>query len=233
MNIVDIIIIAILALSVLVGLYRGFVASVASLGSCALSIGLSFWLSPKLVDLIKGNPDFLRTLMSYTDASSRLGDLNLSLTNVSGLTQEKIAEILTRVNLPEPLSTLLKNNLSNQIYGAAANVGDYVSQTIVGAVLSVIAFILCFIVIFILSHFLLNFLKAVFKFPVLKQLNSLVGGAFGLLRGVLLCFIAFTLLPLLQTVLPLDVVTEAVSASSLAPLFNSGNLILAVMRGHL
>ncbi len=233
MNIVDIIIIAILALSVLVGLYRGFVASVASLGSCALSIGLSFWLSPKLVDLIKGNPDFLRTLMSYTDASSRLGDLNLSLTNVGGLTQEKIAEVLTKVNLPEPLSSLLKNNLTNQIYGAAANVGDYVSQTIVGAVLSVIAFILCFIVIFILSHFLLGFLKAIFKFPVLKQLNSLVGGVFGLLRGILLCFIAFTLLPLLQTVLPLDMVQEAVSASSLAPFFNSGNLILAVMRGHL
>ena len=233
MNIVDIIIIAILALSVLVGLYRGFVASVASLGSCALSIGLSFWLSPKLVDLIKGNPDFLRTLMSYTDASSRLGDLNLSLTNVGGLTQEKIAEVLTKVNLPEPLSLLLKNNLTNQIYGAAANVGDYVSQTIVGAVLSVIAFILCFIVIFILSHFLLGFLKAIFKFPVLKQLNSLVGGVFGLLRGILLCFIAFTLLPLLQTVLPLDMVQEAVSASSLAPFFNSGNLILAVMRGHL
>ena len=46
MNVVDIVIIAILGLSVLVGLYRGFIASVASLGCCLLSLGLSFWLSP-------------------------------------------------------------------------------------------------------------------------------------------------------------------------------------------
>ena len=80
---------------------------------------------------------------------------------------------------------------------------------------------------------MINFLKAVFKFPVLKQLNALAGGAFGLLRGVLLCFVAFALLPLVQTVVPLQGINEMVEASTLAPLFNSGNLILAIMNGKL
>ena len=53
MNIVDYVIIGILGISVLVGLYRGFVSSVLNTGSCLISFGLSFWLSPKLVDLIK------------------------------------------------------------------------------------------------------------------------------------------------------------------------------------
>ena len=235
MNIIDIVILGIIGLSVLVGLYRGFISSVASLGGCMLSLGLSFWLSPMLATWVQSNPDFVRTLMSFMDASTRLGDQTLAQTNVATLTGDKITEIISRVSLPAPLDSLLRTNLEKQIFAPSnlSQVGDYVSQTIVGAVLNVICFILCFLACFIILHFLLNFLKAVFKFPVLKQLNSLAGGAFGLLRGALLCFIAFALLPLVQTMLPVDNLQELLASSTLAPLFNSQNLILAIMNGRL
>ena len=60
MNIVDIVILGILALSVLVGLYRGFISSVASIGGTLLSLGLSFVLSPKLVSWVQSNPDLIQ-----------------------------------------------------------------------------------------------------------------------------------------------------------------------------
>ena len=233
MNIVDIVILAILGLSVLVGLYRGFISSVASMGGCLLSLGLSFWLSPKLAEAIRSNPEILKTLASYTDAATKLGDQSLASTSVTGLTQNTITEILSKVSLPPPLDTLLQNNLQNQVYGAAADVGTYVSQTIVGAILNVLCFVACFVALLLVIHFVLNFLKVVFKFPVLKQLNSVAGGLFGLLRGVLLCFVAFALLPLVQTILPVQGISELVEQSALAPLFNSGNLILAIMKGRL
>ena len=71
-NIVDIVILGILGLSILIGLYRGFISSVASVGGSVLSLLGSFWLSPKLVEAIRSNPEWIQTLMSYTDASSRL-----------------------------------------------------------------------------------------------------------------------------------------------------------------
>ena len=137
MNIIDIIILGILGISVLVGLYRGFVASVASLGSCVLSLGLSFWLNPKLVEWVQSNPEWIRTLMSYTDAGTRIGDQTLAQTSVATLTSGGIAEILSKVNLPAPLSSLLQSNLQNQVFQASglSQVGDYVTQTIVSAVL--------------------------------------------------------------------------------------------------
>ena len=233
MNVIDIVILAILGLSVLVGLYRGFISSVASMGGCLLSLGLSFWLSPKLAEAIQNNPDILKTLVSYTDAATKLGDQALAGSSVTSLTETGITEILNKVSLPAPLSTLLQNNLKNQVFGAAADVGTYVSQTIVGAILNVICFIVCFLLLLLVIHFVINFLKVVFKFPVLKQLNSIAGGAFGLLRGVLLCFVAFALLPLVQTLLPMQEISQLVEASALAPLFNSGNLILAIMNGRL
>jgi len=233
MNAVDIVILAILGLSVLVGLYRGFISSVASMGGCLLSLGLSFWLSPKLATAIQNNPEILKTLVSYTDAATKLGDRTLASSSVTTLTETGITEILNKVSLPAPLNTLLKSNLQNQVFGTATDVGSYVSQTIVGAILNVICFIVCFLVLLVVIHFVINFLKVVFKFPVLKQLNSIAGGAFGLLRGALLCFVAFALLPLIQTLLPVQDINQLVEQSALAPLFNSGNLILAIMNGKL
>ena len=233
MNVVDIVILAILGLSVLVGLYRGFISSVASMGGCILSLGLSFWLSPTLAAAIQNNPEILRTLASYTDAATKLGDQALAGSSVTSLSETGIAEIVNKVSLPAPLSTLLQNNLQNQVYGTAVDVGSYVSQTIVGAILNVICFIVCFLALLLVIHFVINFLKVVFKFPVLKQLNSIAGGAFGLIRGALLCFVAFAMLPLIQTLLPVQDINLLVEASTLAPLFNSGNLILAIMKGKL
>ena len=145
MNIVDIVIIAILGLSVLVGLYRGFISSVASMGGCLLSLGLSFWLSPKLAAWVQSNPEILKTLASYTDAATKIGDQTLASTSVTSLTQNSIAEILNKVALPAPLNSLLQSNLEKQVFGAAADVGSYVSQTIIGAILNVICFIVCFL----------------------------------------------------------------------------------------
>jgi uncharacterized protein YacL len=155
---------------------------------------------------------------------------------VAGLSTENISTILSRASLPAPLDKLLQNNLEQQVYSTAnipQDVGHYVTQTIVSALMNVICFVLTFVVLMILFHVIVNLLKAIFRFPVLKQLNSLAGGVFGLLRGALLCFALFALTPLLLTVVPVEGLGDMINTSALAPLFNSGNLILSIMNGHL
>ena len=90
MNIVDYVIIGVIAVSVLFGLYRGFVASVLSMGGGLISFLGSFALYPKLAAVIQNNQELQRTLLHYTDASSRIGDLELALTNVVSLGREGI-----------------------------------------------------------------------------------------------------------------------------------------------
>ena len=188
MNVVDIIILAVLALSVIVGMYRGFVASLLSMGSCLISLILSFVLSPKLVTWIQGNQDLTRQLLMLTDASSRVGDQTLSLTNVSDLTQGTIQQILSRVQLPYPLDKLLENNLLQKTFAPSGmnTVSDYVSQTIVGACLNVLSFLVCFAAAFFLISVLINLVRAIFRFPALKHLDLLAGGLLGFLRGMIL-----------------------------------------------
>lgn len=233
MNIVDWIILGILGVSTLLGLYRGFIASVAGLGGTVLSFLASYAVSPILVDYVQKNTTLPATLMSYTDAATRLGDKTLAATGASEITEGTISRILSSASLPPPLDSLLRTNLEGKVFGLTQTAQDYVTQTIVGAALNVICYVVCFIVMMVVIHILIIFLKEVFKFPVLKQMNSAAGGIFGLLRGVLICFVAFALLPLVQTVIPIQGLDDLVSASALAPVFNSSNLILSIMNGHL
>lgn len=235
MNLIDYIIIGIIGVSVLFGFYRGFVSSVLNVGGGLLAFALSFVLYPKLAGIIQGNEEIVRTLLHYTDASSRLGDLNLAVTNVVQLGQQGIQDVLSKVSLPPPLDALLEANLTNQVYASTgiSTVSDYISQTVVQAGINILCFLASFIILYILLSILINAIKAVFRLPLLKQLDWLAGGVFGFLRGLLICVAAFTLVPLVMTVVPVDFVSEMIDQSALAGLFSGNNLILLIMNGRL
>jgi uncharacterized membrane protein required for colicin V production len=235
MNIVDYAILAVIGLSLLFGFYRGFVSTVLNTGGCLVSFGLSFVLYPKLADAIQNNEDLLRTLMHYTDASSRIGDLELAITNVSQLTADKISEIISKVELPSPFDQLLQANLEKQVYAATGltSVSDYVSQTILTACINIICFIVCFVVLFLVISIVMNFLRAVFRFPLLKQLDWLAGGVLGFARGVLICYVVLAVAPIILTMVPVQMISDLLNESTFAPFFNNGSMVLAIMNGRL
>ena len=235
MNIVDYIAIGIIAISLIFGFYRGFVASVLNTGGGLIAFGLSFVLYPKLAAAIQSNDGLVRTLLHYTDASNRIGELELAISNVATLTGDKVAEVIQKVALPAPFDTLLQVNLEQQIYASTgiSSVADYVSQTILTASINILCFLACFVALYLVISIVVNLLRAVFKFPLLKQLDWLAGGAFGLLRGALLCYAAFAIVPLVLTMVPIDFVSQLMAESTLAPVFNNGNLILSIMNGRL
>lgn len=234
MNTVDWVILGVLGVSVLFGLYRGFIASVASMGGCLISLAASYWATPRVVEFVRTNTTLANTLGTYADAATRLKDSALSSMDVGGLTPDSISAILSRASLPAPLDRLLQSNLEGRVFSdIPQQVGSYVTETIVSALLNVLCFIASFVVIMILFHVVVNLLRAIFRFPVLKQLNALAGGAFGLLRGALLCFILFSLAPLIETVIPLEGMSEMIRSSTLAPMFNNGTLILSIMNGRI
>lgn len=233
MNIVDYVILGILGISVLFGFYRGFISSVLNTGGCLIAVVASFLLYPRLTELIANNAELQRTLLTYTDASSRIGDLATSIMNVGNLTAQAIADVVDKAGLPESISAVLRSNLSNQVYGASESVSSYVSQTVMGASTNILCYIICFVALYLVISLLLSAVRAIFRLPVLKQLDGLVGGVFGLLRGLILVFVAFALLPLVQTMVPLDAVNELIDGSKLAPLFNNGALVTAIMNGKM
>lgn len=237
MNIIDLVAVGLIAVCVLFGFYRGFIQSVLNLGGGLISIVSSFLIYPHLADMVSANTDITRMISSYTDSQSLLGDLDLSNQAVNALSQGSISQVVERADLPEPIGTLLKHNLSQQVFSPlgslATNVGDYVNQTILSVSINVLCFLVCFALCFIIVTIVINLVRAVFRFPILKHLDWLVGGAFGLLCGVLLCYVVFAALPLLESVVPLDEFRTLVDQSTLAKTFEDSNLIISIMNRRL
>ena len=233
MNLVDYVVIGLIAVSLLFGLYRGFLSSVLNTAATLASFGLSFVLYPRLAELIQSNAELKNTFLTYTDAFSRIGDQTLAYTNVADLTGETISDIVARIQLPTPLDSLVQKALEGQIYNGISTVNDYVSQTILTACINIVCYIVCFVVLALAFAVIVNLLKTVFRFPVLKQLDALAGGVFGILRGVLICFVLFTVAPLVLTVVPVDAVSDLINESTLAPFFTNGTLVTAIMNGRL
>ena len=234
MNIVDWVIIGCLAISVLFGMYRGFISSVLNMGGGLASFFGAFWLYPKLAGLIQQNESLRMTLAHYLEPGSGL-DLALSESYVTALGSSGIQQVLSKVNLPAPLASILQVNMEHSIFANLnlATVGEYVNQTVLQASINIICFVICFLLSYAALSVLFNLIRAVFRFPVLKQLDSTAGGIFGLLRGLLICLTVFTLIPLVQTMVPLDLISDLLEESTLAPIFMNGNLITAIMNGQL
>ena len=237
MNAIDIIIIAVIGLCTLFGLYRGFIQAVLNLGSGLVSVWGSFWLFPRLSDVLSSNTNITRFISTYTDSGSVLGNLDLSSLAVNTLNEQSILQIIEKANLPEPIGTLLSHNLAQRVFAPlgslATDVGDYVNQTVVSVSVNVLCFLLCFLICFVVSHIVVNMLRAVFNYPVLKHFDGLLGGAFGFLQGVLLCFVIFTILPLAESVIPMEDFRLLVDQSQLAQFFKNGNLIVSIMNRKL
>ena len=227
-NIVDWIILAVIAVSVIYGLHRGFINGVLSLAALMASAALAFMLSGDLAAWLQQNKTLVDTLIYYTDAGSRINNLDLSLLPVSQVTQSALEQILRSANLPSAFETAFISGFSSA--AGTTNIAQLLSQTIVSVSLSILSFLICFFIAYVVCTFLIHLISYVFELPVLRHLDSLAGGVFGLVRGVLFTFILFAIVPIILAVVPVDFVSEAITASQLAPYFDS-RIIMAIIRG--
>ncbi|MBE5783617.1 MAG: CvpA family protein [Clostridiales bacterium] len=233
MNIIDIVILVILGISVVYGLYRGFVHTVLSLACCLISVLLAFSFGPRLAAFVSGSEGVSSSLATYTDAIARVGDYDLATTPVNQLSLPIVQQVLESVALPASISEILEGNLINQVFSSIglSTVNDYVSNTVVAVAIHAISYILCFVLSYLVLSLIVGLIRHVFRFPLLKQLDWLAGGLFGLVRGAMLLYVLFLLVPILSTVIPIDSFDEVLAQSTLAPIFQSNGFFASVIAG--
>lgn len=234
MNIIDIVILVILGVSMIYGVYRGFVHTLLSVACCLLSVLIAFAFGPRLSAIVSNSKGVSSTLATYTDAVARVGDYDLAAANVSQLSDSLVNQVLENVSLPQSIQNILRSNLSNQTFAGTglSTVNDYVSNTVVAVAINILCFLACFALSYVVLSLLLSLIQHVFRLPLLRQLDWLAGGAFGLMRGALLLYALFLVVPLLSTIIPLDAFNELLSQSALSPIFQSDGLFARVISGR-
>ena len=231
MNIIDILILIIIGVSVIFGMHRGFISGVLSVAALIGAAALALATSGDLAAWLKGNETLVETLMYYTDAGSRVSSLDLSLMSVSQVTSSALAQILQSANLPVAFQSAFISAVESakaSVSASAMTIAELLSQTIVNVSISILSFLICFFLAYAVATFVIHLIQYVFELPVLRHLDALIGGAFGLVRGVLLVFILFALIPIVLAVAPVQMIEDLIAASKLAPMFDS-QLILSIL----
>ena len=220
MNPFDLIITAVLALSVVYAVYRGAVQAVLNTGALILAVLLAYPLSLPLSDAVAGNTAITSQLLTYTDALARVGDVELANTPVTGISQETMDRVIDSVGLPPALTEILRRNLaSGAKIESDRTVNDYVQSAVLASAIRILSYMVCAFAVYIVLALVISLFNYVFHFPLVRGVDWAVSALFGLARGAMLLALLFLLVPLMQTAIPLDIFRDALSGSTLAARF--------------
>lgn len=233
MNIIDFVILGVVAISVVFGLYKGFISSVFSLVALFVALLIAYWTYPMLAGALQGNDSLVNTLVHYSDASSRIHDVELARTPVENVTQQVLDQVLEGAGLPQPFEDFVRENVTEQVFGAidSMSISDYLNQTLIDASLNILCFLICFLAAFVLLTLLIHLISYVFTFPVLRHFDMILGGAFGGVRGIFVVFILFALIPILITISPIEGLNELIEEARFASFFYQDNFITSILQG--
>ena len=199
MNVVDIIIILILGYGLLSGMYKGFIASGLSLlGFVAAWFGAFFSYST-LMNAALSNATIMGFCSNLLEASTffKDGDATRLVSEVANT--DIFAPIAEYISKEVPLvgeafaANVNTQAFAGKLFGSTQlyTLADYLDQTVWTAIFGVLAFIIMFALIYIVVTLFVNLLNHVLSFPVLRRIDWLIGGVFGLMRGAVVVMLLF------------------------------------------
>ncbi len=176
--IIDVVILAILAIFITVGASRGLFKSIMTMFSTLIAIGGSAYLAGNYSPLVTAKlfPAFKERIIEKVDLTEFIAKLSVETDISKPLGAGQIFDPRNYVNLNVDYEELL----------------DKAAFAFLQGLVKVVMFIVGFVLLLILLNLLIKLLDNVFKLPVLKQFNRLGGGVLGFAEGVLLvCLVVY------------------------------------------
>lgn len=233
MGIIDILILAILALFFLSGFHKGFIWNLAALGAAIISLLIAHLFMGTVARAIVNNGTIYDAMLSYTEGAEAIHDSELAEKDITLISNDQLDEIMERSNLPFPLRDRVYENIMDEAFKdkGITSLGDYFNESMVLTFVNIISFLLVYFASRVVLTFLICWLDYSIKFSRLRIGDSLVGGAIGLIRGLLDVFVLFMIVPIVLTVLPFDAIEEMISSSAIASFLHTSNIFLKLIPG--
>ena len=231
MNLLDIVILAILAFYLISGMYRGSITSfLGTAGFIAAWFGaIRFY--PQVAHMALSNQTLMAVLNQYLEPESFFTSHQIATTSVAEVIsggetaiQSAIAAVSKQLSV---ISRAFEANVRSQVFQnlGITTLADYLDQTIWQAIFNVAAFLLCFIAMYVLTMLIVNLLDHVISFPLIRGFDWLVGGLLGLVRGVVICILLLNLLPAVAQIVSPEFAENITSTSVLMNFVKSFDLI--------
>ncbi len=193
-------VILIFILAIFIGYKRGFVKAAIRLVGCILAAVIAGVLSPVIAGGIFdtfASDKLQQTIssgMTTTDASSAAEGIEKALESLPA----PVLNALEACGLSSPTQIVenVKDSLNGTADALAETVVTKVLRPVAVALLQALCFFILFILLMIVVGILAGLVNKVFKLPLLKQMNGGLGAVVGAAEGLVLLFVAVTVVQL-------------------------------------
>ncbi len=233
MNIIDLIILAILAFSLVSGMHKGFITSTLALVGFCVSWVLAYASYGYLVTAVQQNESMINFLNGLVSAADLFKTRQLADLEVAAATAADIDLAVGEVGIPL-INDLFRSNVLGQVFAndGLITMSEYLTQTLLISVLNIVSFILAFAVIYMAVLLVVNMLNNVFRFPLIRHFDWLLGGAFGLVRGAVIVMLIFSVVPTMCSALEsmdISLLTDVLNESTIGKMLTDYNPVASAL----
>ena len=232
MNLIDLLVLIILGFFVVISMYRGFLHSVLKGAADLVSWVAALILHP-LLSMIVGSRGTIAFLSNYVEGATKLADAASISRVVAEVPQEELIQIVDTSSLVSPFGRLVRGNLLHLSFEGRGltTVGEYFDETVAQVALHILCFLLLFVVIRLALGIYINIVDYKRPFPVLVRYENSFSAIAGLVRGLLFCYVLFTMMPIILSVFDVKLIVDYINSSLLGSFFYKTNLFLLLVGG--
>lgn len=220
MNTLDIIIIAIIVISVLNGLVRGFIKTLFGLTALLIAVILTWMLTPPISQMVIDETSFDEMISEKSVELLHIEEmLNVNMDTTAAV------KTLNDLSLPGNVIESLVENYTPQIMDAlnVDGIGAYIGGSLSVMAVKALTFVVLFIVISLILNAVVTLLDLVAHLPVLKQANRIGGVGIGLIIGVLVVWVGALGLSFVISIQSTETLSQLIETSILAKIFYYNN----------
>ncbi len=199
--ILDLIIVAVVGITVFLGYRRGFIRTIIQLVGCVVAFALALSLSATVSnyiydDLLRdGLHEKIETVWNDTVVEGAADTMTEQVESVL----ETLPSFLTATLDTDDLVDGIQASVGNADTGTA--VADYLVdemlRPLLVAVLRFIAFLILYLVLMLLIRLLEKLITPLIKLPLIRQTDGALGAIIGLLKGIVFALVAVTIMQLI------------------------------------
>lgn len=222
-NIIDIIVILIILLSVFLGYKKGFVRTTISLLSFFIAIGLALLFYKPVAVILTENTTIDEWIIENIASDKKDEELD-ETTNNDGDTLQGTDAFLDMIgNLP---STFIAGFDLEEI---KTDTKQEIAYKISELIMNLLSLIIIYVVVKLTLVIAAFILDGIMKFPVLKQLNEILGMVIGAVIGFLEVYVAFAIITFISSICDISVVINTIKISAFARILFENNLIINLL----
>ena len=213
--IIDIIIIVIISLSVIIGMLRGFANTVIGLISVILSIIIAFFLCNPTANL----------LYKITDIDENVYN---RVVTIIPMHNDDIEIDVNTNSVPEMVQNAIDNTVTEAQSGINKKKNELINSaatSMTRTIMNAIAFVGLFIVVRLILFGLKLITEIAKQQDFVEKVDRTMGFIFGLIRGILIVYVAFGVIKVCEVMIKNDTIYENIEKSTIGSYIYNHNFM--------